>query len=47
MDRENKLKQVLPPEDLLIDEELGVVRSKKNRNKYYGTALLDVGINMD
>ena len=47
IDRENKLKPVLPSEDLFIDEELGIARSKKNQNNNYDTSLLDVGINME
>ena len=47
IDRENKLKQVLPSEDLFIDEELDIVRSKTNRNNDYDTTMLDDGINME
>ena len=47
MDRENKLKQVLPSEDVFIDEEIGMVKSKKKRKNDYDTSLLDKGINMD
>ena len=39
IDRENKLKQVLPSEDVFIDEDLGIVR-KKNRNNDYDTIRL-------
>ena len=46
MDRENKLKQVLLSENLFIDEELGIVRTKKNRNEDIDTSLVDVGISM-
>ena len=47
MDRENKLKQVLPSEDVFIDEDIGIVRSKKQRKHDYDTRLLVVGVNMD
>ena len=45
--RENKLKQVLPSEDVFIDEEIGIVRSKKKQTNDYDTSLLDRGIDMD
>jgi hypothetical protein len=47
IDGESKLKQVLPSEDVIIDEEIGIVRSKKQRKNGYDTRLLGMGINMD
>ena len=47
MDRANNLRQVLPSEDMFIDAELGITRSKKSRDNLYDTTLLDDGINME
>ena len=44
MHRENKLKQISPSKDLFIDEELGIVRTKKNLNHDYDTSLLDISV---
>ena len=48
MDKDNLLTQTQPQTDLFIDEETGVVISKKKMNKNtYNTSLLDKGMEDD